>query len=312
MKTKLFAVALTLATAAGASPKPAVYAFESDANGFNTRNYFYDTGREVVAFDTQFTPELAKQSIAFLKTKTNHPITYVVITHPNPDKFNGLAEFQKEGAQVIASRSTADAMAGTHAYKKYFFVQIAKMFTEATYPKLGTPDRLFEGTETLKLAGGHNVELRELARPGISSTQTVAYLPDVEGLVVGDLVHNKSHAWLEGGIVAGAAKPEIQGWIADLQELAQRYPATARVLGGRGAEMSLTDSVAFQVDYLRRAEKLVESYLAKLGARKDELKTAQAGTHYAALKVEFEKEFPGLGLSYLIEYGVYGLVNSKL
>ncbi|MFY7941661.1 MAG: hypothetical protein ACOVOX_12210, partial [Burkholderiaceae bacterium] len=38
----------------------------------------------------------------------------------------------------------------------------------------------------------------------------------------------------------------------------------------------------------------------------------KAPGHYAALKAGFEKEFPELKLSYLIEYGVYGLVNSKL
>ena len=76
--------------------------------------------------------------------------------------------------------------------------------------------------------------------------------------------------------------------------------------------MSLADSVKGQIDYLRRAEKVVDGYLAKLGVRQDELKTAKASSHYAALKAEFEKEFPGLGLSYLIEYGIYGLVNSKL
>src|SRR5262245_36344102 len=66
-----------------------MYAYESDGNGFNTKNFFYDNGEEVVVFDTQFTPDLAEKSIAFLRTKTANPITYVVVTHPNPDKFNG-------------------------------------------------------------------------------------------------------------------------------------------------------------------------------------------------------------------------------
>ncbi len=314
MISKLFALALTVlfTTTACAQKAPNVYAFESDGSGFNTKNFFYDNGEEVVAFDTQFTPEIARQSLAFLRTKTKNPVTHVVITHPNPDKFNGLAVFQAEGAKVISSRATADAMPGAHAYKKYFFVQIAKMFTEATYPALGKPDETFEGTQTLRLRNGDTIELRELSRPAISSTQTVAYLPRAGSLVVGDLVHHKAHAWLEGGIVGGKPQPELAGWISDLEEVASLYRPETRILGGRGAEGSLEEAIPAQIAYLKKAESLVDTYLAGLGSRRDELKTDKAGTHYGALQAEFEKAFPGNALGYLIQYGIYGLVQSKL
>jgi hypothetical protein len=57
------------------SKKSRVHVFESDANGFNTKTFFYDNGSEVVAFDTQFTPALAEQALTFLRTKTNNPIS---------------------------------------------------------------------------------------------------------------------------------------------------------------------------------------------------------------------------------------------
>ncbi|HEU0113953.1 MAG TPA: MBL fold metallo-hydrolase, partial [Thermomicrobiales bacterium] len=176
--------------------------FESDANGFNTKTFFYDTGDRVVAFDTQFTPDLAKQAIAALRAVTDNPIAYAVISHPNPDKFNGIPAFQAAGAKAVASRATAEAMPGVQAYKKAFFVG-AGMFTDATYPALGAIDQSFSGTTTLDLGSGKRVELRELAQPGVSSTQTVAFIPEVNALIVGDLVHHRAHAWLEGGIVNG-------------------------------------------------------------------------------------------------------------
>ena len=113
------------------SPKK-IFVYESDGNGFNTKTIFYDYGDEVVAVDAQFTPALAEKSLAFLREKTQNPLTYLIITHPNPDMFNGIPVFQKNGAKVIASNETAKAMAGVHAYKKYYFVNIAKMFTEDT------------------------------------------------------------------------------------------------------------------------------------------------------------------------------------
>src|SRR5918994_3961327 len=55
-----------------------LYTFDSGEAGFFTKTYFYDTGAEVVAFDAQFTPQLAEEAIAFLRTQTDNPITYLV------------------------------------------------------------------------------------------------------------------------------------------------------------------------------------------------------------------------------------------
>ena len=227
--------------------QPQIYSFESDANGFNTKNFFYDNGEEVIVFDTQFTGSLAEQSIAFIRSKTLNPITQVVITHPNPDKFNGAAQFRKIGATIFASKATAAAIPGVHAYKKFYFTQIAKMFTDATYPVEAKIDRVFERELVLRLRNGETIQLNELAQPGVSSNQTVAYIPRMKALMVGDLVHHKAHAWLEGGIVNGRATPTLSGWIQDLRELAKTYPADTVVFGGRGVSAELSLAVREQI-----------------------------------------------------------------
>ena len=76
-----------------------LFMFTSDAAGFDTHSFWLDTGREVVVFDAQFTEELAGKLIAEIRSKTPHPIRFVVVTHPNPDKFNGAAAFQAIGAR---------------------------------------------------------------------------------------------------------------------------------------------------------------------------------------------------------------------
>lgn len=146
----------------------ALYTFESGAAGFSTKTFFYDTGDEVIAFDAHFTPELAEQAIAYLRTESDSPLSTVVITHPNPDKFNGVPAFQAAGAEVVASTATAGSIPGVHDYKKAGLVG-AGMFTDETYPPLATVDQTFEGSETLELKGGKTVELRELRQPGVSS-----------------------------------------------------------------------------------------------------------------------------------------------
>jgi glyoxylase-like metal-dependent hydrolase (beta-lactamase superfamily II) len=307
---------LTLAALASAScaslPSQAetgrMITFTSGAEGFHTNTIFFEGEKDVIAFDAQFTPALAKASIAYLRGFTAKPIRYLVITHPNPDKFNGAAIFQAEGAKVIASEATRAAMPGTHVYKENFFVNIAKMFQPGTYPKLPSIDESFRENSELVLAGGEKILLSELAEPGVSSTQTVAYIPSAQSLVVGDLVHSDTHAWLEGGIVKGAPTPTIAGWIADLRSL-QSFPAETKVFGGRGSPALLPEAVNGQIAYLEAADSVVTEYVARVG--KAELSGPNAGAHYGKIQAELEAKFPSRGLGYLIQYGVYGLVNSK-
>jgi glyoxylase-like metal-dependent hydrolase (beta-lactamase superfamily II) len=290
-----------------------LYTFDSGAAGFFTKTYFYDTGAEVVAFDAQFTPELAEQAMAFLREQTDNPITYLVLTHPNPDKFNGAPAFQDDGAEVIASQATTDAIPGVHAYKKAGFVGMG-MFTEETYPQEATVDETFTGTHTLELGDGKTVELSELSEPGVSSTQTVAFIPELNALIVGDLVHHKLHAWLEGGIIDGQATPTIDGWITDLQELETTFAGDPEptVYGGRGEPAPLSEAVADQIAYLERADQIISDYVAGLGDKQSELSSDQAGEHYAAIQAELEQAFPDYAFPDMISFSVYGLVNSKL
>lgn len=290
-----------------------LYTYDSGAAGFFTKTFFYDTGEEVVAFDSQFTPELAEQAIDWLRTQTESPPRYLVITHPNPDKFNGAPAFQAAGAEVIASQATAAAIPGVHDYKKAFFVGTG-MFTEETYPPLATVDETFTVTHTLDLGGGKTVELAELSEPGVSSTQTVAFLPELNALIVGDLVHHKLHAWLEGGIVNGKATSTLDGWITDLHELESAFAAGPEptVYGGRGEAAPLSVAVADQISYLETVDQIVSDYIVGLGERKSELSGPEAGEHYAAIQTLIAEAFPDFAFADMIGFSVYGLVNSKL
>lgn len=287
-----------------------LYTFKSDGHGFDTKNYFYDTGKEVVVFDAQFTAAYAQQSIDFIRTKTKSPITHVVVTHPNPDKFNGITVFQKLGAKVIASKKTAAAMAGVHAYKKYYFVKVAKSFTDATYPTLGTVDVTFEKEYKLSLGTGEVLRLTELGTAGVSSNQTVAYIPSIKSYIVGDLVHHKAHAWLEGGIVNGKPVPTLKQWRATLDALLALEGANeSLVYGGRGEKAPLGQAVQAQKTYLRKAESIVKEYVGGL-QDKSVLQGEKAAAHYKALQTQFEAAFPDYALGYMIQYGVYGLVGA--
>ena len=286
--------------------------FTSDAKGFDTNTYYYDDGQEVTVIDTQFVPALTQAMVDQIRAKTKSPITRVIVTHPNPDKFNGLSVLHALGAESVASKATAEAMKGVHNYKKYFWVQMAKAFTEETYPKFEPVKTTFSGTASIKLKSGETLSLFELKHAGVSSTQTVVRVDRTGDLIVGDLVHFNAHSWLEGGIVQGKPQADLKAWrmaVAELTALGNK--PGAQVYGGRGDPAPVAAAVKYQQDYLAKADDIVSRYVA--GAPAAELKdAARSQPHFQALQKQFEQAFPSAKLSYLVGYGVYGLVAARV
>lgn len=216
-------------------------------------------------------------------------ITRVIATRPNPDKFNGLSEFHKAGVESIASAKTAATIPGVDAYKRYFFVKLAKAFTDETYPKVEAVKTTYTGKTVIVLKSGETITLFELAQPGISSDQTVVRIDKTGDLIVGDLVHTKTHAWLEGGVVDGKATPTLAGWKADLNELTR----LGKVYGGRGEFVGVKQAVAQEIVYLDKANAVVTAYVKALGDKSAELSDpAKQGDHYKAIQGELAKAFP--------------------
>jgi glyoxylase-like metal-dependent hydrolase (beta-lactamase superfamily II) len=274
--------------------------YTSGADGFHTHTYYFDTGSQVVVFDAQFTPDAARAAIDQIREDTDSPITHVVITHANPDKFNGASVFQKLGAKVVASESTVEAMPEVHAYKKHYFVNIAEQFTEDTYPERPQVDVTFEDELTISSAGGPEVVLHHLDYAATAPGHTVAEIDAVDALIVGDLVHHGVHAWLEGPIVEGAPQPDLDSWRNGLEALRRFDVAT--VHGGRGAAAPLGQAVDQQQAYLDEVERIVRDELGPGEEPTEELNAELAGRIIDA--------FPDYEHGYMVQYSIYGLTGS--
>jgi len=294
-----------VSTDTGATPLT-VHTWTSSDAGFHTHSHWVDTGREVVVFDAQFTPELAQELVADIQATTDSPIATVVVTHPNPDKFLGAPVFQALGAEVVASEATAAALPGVHAYKKAFFVG-AGAFTEDSFPALPSIDRTFE--DELVLDTAVPVRLVELDHSGVTSNQTVAIAGD--HLFAGDLTAGRTHAWLEGAIIDGAAQPDLEAWQAALDELAELGDERSLLHPGRGETLPLARAVEEQKAYLASANTIVADYVAGLDAPFEALTGAESGAHYDAITAAVAAEWPQLDHAYLVRYGVYGLALSE-
>lgn len=316
----LFALALSLLTTgcvvrqvSDSAPSPqaiGLHQWTSADAGFHTNSWWLDTGAEVIVFDAQFTPELAQALLAEIQATTDSPVTTVVVTHPNPDKFNGATVFQSAGARVVASQATADALPGVHAYKEAYFTAVGTFAPDA-YPSLPTVDQTFDGELTLTLQGSDTpLILRELEQSGVASTQTVA----IHGseVFVGDLVASGTHAWLEGGIVDGVASPDLDSWDAALTELLDLVGEDARIHPGRGPSQTAGQVLPAQQAYLKTAHATVQEVLAEQEDPAQALAGEDASAVYAEITTRLEIAYPEYAHPYLVTYGVYGLAWSLL
>ena len=302
LTTTLAIAALTLSGCPKGTPQ--LNAWVSGGEGFDTTSWWVDTGAEVVVFDAQFTPEIAEAMIADIRAQTASPIRYLVVTHPNPDKFNGAEAFSAIGAEVVASADTVAAMPDVHAYKEAYFVSVG-MFEAGSYPAMPSIDIVFDDSMTLDLDGAFDIDLVVLDNPGVTVTQTVGLMPGA--VVVGDLVAGAAHAWLEGGIVEGMPQPDIALWVEALHEVSELTEGDAIVYPGRGVPGLVVDTVPAQQAYLLEMESIVGGYVDGLDDPMADLTSGNAGTHYSNITAEAEAAFPNHSLSYLVTYGVYGL-----
>jgi glyoxylase-like metal-dependent hydrolase (beta-lactamase superfamily II) len=288
--------------------------YTSDEKGFDTHTFYYDDGKEVVVFDTQFVPALTEKMVKQIHRQTRSPITKVIVTHPNPDKFNGLAYLHGLGATSVSSRAVADAIPAVHAYKTKFWVETMQAFKLQDYPRLENVKEPFDGaSKTLRLQSGETLTLFALRNPGVAAHQLVARIDSTGDLIVGDLVHHKAHAWLEGGLVNGQTSPSIEGWIAALDELeplSTGHPQ-AKVYSGRGDFVLVADAVREQKDYLRNAARITQSYMGEPGVCRKELSSsAEASANHAVLEQRLTNAYPAYRLPYMVRYSIYGLADA--
>lgn len=77
--------------------------------GWNGNAGFIVTGDGVVVIDSLGTPQLGKRLIATIRSITQQPIKYLIITHNHPDHAYGASAFrQLEGVTIIAHQGTID------------------------------------------------------------------------------------------------------------------------------------------------------------------------------------------------------------
>ena len=140
----------------------------------------------VMVIDTQATPVMARDVIAKIRSVTDKPIRYVVLSHYHAVRVLGASAYGAD--HVIASQDTRDLIVerGEQDYKSEY-ERFPRLFQAIdSIPGLTWPNITFKGEMTVWL-GKIEVKLLQLGR-GHTKGDTVAWLPAEKVLFSGDLV----------------------------------------------------------------------------------------------------------------------------
>lgn len=184
----------------------------------------------VMVLDTQATPLMAQRVIEKIRTVTDKPIKYVVMSHYHAVRVLGASAYEPE--EVIASQDTYDLLVerGEQDYKSEL-ERFPRLFTGVeTVPGLTWPSMTFKGEMTIWM-GQREVRLMQLGR-GHTKGDTVAWLPKEKILFSGDLV--------EYGATPYTGDAYLNDWPQTLERLAALKPQA--LIPGRGEALKTPES----------------------------------------------------------------------
>src|SRR3954449_13616912 len=207
----------------------------------------------VMVSDCTATPSMARDLIKRIRTVSDKPIKYVLLTHYHAVRVLGASAYFDEGAsEIIASQGTYELIVergkeDMHSEMDRFprLFRNAESVPGLTWPTLviggGDPTRgEVPGKITLDL-GGVKVQVWHPG-PGHTRGDTIAWVEEEKVLFSGDLVE------YEAGVYTGAA--HLEEWPATLEAL--RALRAEAIVPGRGEAMKGASQVNKALDYTKR------------------------------------------------------------
>ena len=230
----------------------------------------------ILVSDATATPAMARDLIARIRTVSDKPIKYVLLTHYHAVRVLGASAFAAEGAtEIIASRDTLELIQERGAQDMLSEMErFPRLFRGAdsvpglTWPTLvigdGSPGR--QGSLEIDL-GGVKVEIWH---PGAGHTRgdTIAWVEAEKVLFSGDLVE------FEAGVYTGDA--QLEEWPATLEAL--RGLNAEAIVPGRGEAMKGQADVNRALDYTQRWVSTLFQAGKEAAAAGMDLKAAMAHT----------------------------------
>lgn len=209
--------------------------------------------RFILVSDATATPAMARELIAQIRTVSDLPIKYVLLTHYHAVRVLGAYAFAAEGAtEIIASQGTLELIRERGAQDmKSEMERFPRLFRQAeTVPGLTWPTLVIGGGNPVKgeVPGKLSINLGGVVvqiwspGPGHTRGDTIAWVEEEKVLYSGDLVE------YEAGVYTGDA--QLAEWPTTLEAL--RALKAESIVPGRGEAMKGNANVNKALDYTKR------------------------------------------------------------
>src|SRR5664279_3055653 len=229
-----------------------LYAFTAEGDP-NSAVVVGDDG--CLVFDAQATPAMAGKVIERVKTVTDKPIKYVVLSHYHAVRVLGASAYHAQG--IVASQETYRLIEerGQQDWDSEYG-RFPRLFQDAqSIPGLTWPTLTFEGEMSIYL-GKREVRLMQLGA-GHTSGDIVAWVPDAEVMFSGDLIEYHSACY--------CGDAHLREWPATLNEIRAFNPKA--IAPGRGDALkgvaTARDAIAMTRDFVTTLYGAAETAVAK-------------------------------------------------
>jgi len=238
---------------------PDIYAYTAEGDP-NTGVVIGDDA--VMVVDAQATPAMAGQVVEKIRTVTDKPVKYVVLSHYHAVRVLGASGYRAE--QIIASQKCR-AMIAERGQEDWDseFERFPRLFQAAeSIPGLTWPTLTFERKLTLYL-GKRRVDLMHLGRAHTAG-DIVAHVPDAGVMLTGDIVEYRSACY--------CGDAHFQDWPKTLDAVAAFSPEA--IAPGRGDALIGRAKVAEALELTRDFVTSNYAPAARVAARGGSLKEA--------------------------------------
>ena len=214
-----------------------------------------------LVFDAQSTPAMANKVIERVRTVTDKPIRYVVLSHYHAVRVLGASAYLAQA--IVASQETRRLVEerGQQDWDSEFG-RFPRLFQDAgSIPGLTWPTLTFEGEMSLYL-GKREVRLMQLGA-GHTSGDIVAWVPDAEVMFSGDLIEYHSACY--------CGDAYLREWPETLNEIREFNPKA--IAPGRGDALkgleTTREAIAMTRDFVMSLYGAAEMSVAKGRGLKD-------------------------------------------
>ena len=176
----------------------------------------------VMVIEAQATPRMAKDVIAKIRSVTDKPIKYLVLTHYHAVRVLGASEYHAD--EIIMSQKTNEMVEerGKQDWASEF-ERFPRLFRgHESIPGLTHPTMIFEDKLTVDL-GNKKVEIMHVGE-GHTRGDSIVWAPNEKVMFAGDLV--------EYGATPYCGDAQLKNWPLTLQKLSDFKPKA--LVPGRG------------------------------------------------------------------------------